>query len=62
VKTSRHARLAWRAMREAFMVSVREKVRADSSFAPDEFKLFEKRCKPKWFLRQESWLAGALAI
>jgi hypothetical protein len=42
------------------MVPVREIARADSGFAPDEFKLFQKSVK--WFLRQESWLAGALSI
>src|SRR5216684_7225304 len=57
---SRQARPARRAIRNTFIVPVRERDCAGSGSAPDEFKLFEKSAK--WFLHKESGLGGALGI
>src|SRR6266704_6663617 len=61
-KSSRQAKPARRAIRNAFIVPVRERDCAGSGSAPDEFKLFKESCKPKWFLRKETELGGALGI
>src|SRR5260370_38824383 len=44
------------------MVPVRQRDCADSGSVLDEFKLFDKSCKPKWSLRKETGLGGALGI
>src|SRR6202521_3241737 len=51
-RRSRQARPEWRAISDAFIVLIRESDCAGSASAPDEFKLFEERCKPKWFLQK----------
>src|SRR5216683_6526412 len=52
-KSSRQAKPARRAIRNAFIVPVRERDCAGSGSAPDEFKLFKESCKPKWFLQKD---------
>src|SRR5260370_15278300 len=59
-RRSRQARPVRRAIRNTFIVPVRERDCAGSASVPDEFKLFEKSAK--WFLHKETGLGGALGI
>src|SRR5437879_1386912 len=61
-RRKRPARPARRAIRDGIIVPVRKKDCAGSGSAPDEFKLFEKSCKRKWSLWNESALGGAGGI